>query len=142
MDKKLSRSKERELAFQMLYSLEYIEYKEEACLLSAFSAFLEEEYKGSLTEESFSWSLIKGVWEHLKTIDTSISDHAKYWKINRIAKVELSLLRLGTYEIIYTQTPQKVILSEISDLVKRFGDRQTLPFINGVLDAIVKSKDT
>ncbi|WP_125152260.1 transcription antitermination factor NusB [Clostridium rectalis] len=84
--------------------------------------------------------VLKGVEENRSLIDEKIEMHLKKWKLHRIAKVDLSILRLCTYEILFEEDiPEKVSINEAIELAKRYGEDKSSSFINAVLDSIVKN---
>ena len=62
------------------------------------------------------------------------------WTIDRVSKVNISLLKIAIYEMIYNKLPYKVAINEVIELAKKYSDEQAGPFINGVLASIVKEK--
>ena len=71
-----------------------------------------------------------------------ISDNlASNWQINRVAKVNIAILKIAIYEIIYKKLPYKVVINEAVELAKAYGDDSSSSFINGVLANIVKDID-
>ncbi len=88
---------------------------------------------------TFAWSIIHGVWENLDDLDDIISQYSRNWKLKRIAKIELTILRLSVYEMRYCQDmPLKVAINEGVELAKKFGDGNSRNFVNGILDAVGK----
>ena len=84
---------------------------------------------------SFTEELIHGVIEHRKEIDTVIRDHAQNWDFKRIAKIDLAILRLAIYEMLYrNDIPPIVSINEAIDLSKIFSIEEAKRFINGILD--------
>ena len=65
----------------------------------------------------------------------------KDWKLERISKINLVLLKLAIYEILYTETPFKVVINEVVELAKKYGDDTSPNFINGILASIVKESE-
>jgi N utilization substance protein B len=89
---------------------------------------------------SFAETLVSGVSEHLEEIDAAINAFSTNWTLDRMARVDLALLRLAGYELLYCpDVPASVIINEAIEIGKRFGTRDTKNFINGVLDQISKS---
>ena len=77
--------------------------------------------------------------ENNEDIEEKIKQNIKDdWTISRISKIDLTLLKLGIYEIIYTKLPYKVVINEVVELAKMYGDDSSKSFINGVLASIVK----
>lgn len=95
------------------------------------------------TEEElsgFTWNLVHGVWQKQAELDKVITDFSQNWRIERMGRVELALLRLAMYELLFAdETPPKVIINEAIELSKQFGDDSSRGFVNGILDAAVKA---
>lgn len=85
---------------------------------------------------SFARELSLAVCERLEPVDEAIKRHARNWRIERMAVVDRNILRLGTYELCFTDTPAPVILNEAVDLARRFGSDPSPAFVNGILDAV------
>lgn len=84
-----------------------------------------------------SEALLRGTQGMVEQIDAAIAAAATNWRIDRIAAVDLCVLRLATYELMREpQTPAAVVIDEAVELAKRFGDAGSPAFVNGVLDAI------
>ena len=81
--------------------------------------------------------LARGCAEHQETIDERIRGASKHWRIDRMARVDRNILRLGTFELLYRDDiPRRVTLNEAVELAKRFGAEGSAGFVNGVLDRI------
>ena len=79
--------------------------------------------------------------EKLPELDEKINAVARGWKTNRMGKVEVSLLRLATYEILYDEEiPEKVAINEAVELAKRYGTDDSSSFVNGILGELVKKQ--
>jgi len=104
-----------------------------------FSEDLLEEKKIRNKQREFALGLYNGVLEHLETIDNEIKAHLKDWDFERLDHVDKSILRLGTYELLYTDLDRAVIINEAVELAKELGSDQSPKFVNGVLDAIEKT---
>ena len=89
---------------------------------------------------SFGESLVLGAIENISEIDEAISKQAKNWKFDRIAKVDLAVLRLALYELLFRHDiPPIVSINEAIDLGKTFSNLESKRFINGILDEVKKS---
>ena len=89
---------------------------------------------------SFGESLVLGAIENISGIDEAISKQAKNWKFDRIAKVDLAVLRLALYELLFRDDiPPIVTINEAIDLGKTFSNLESKRFINGILDEVKKS---
>ena len=85
---------------------------------------------------------LAGVLEHLDEIDEKIAAHSRGWSIERMPLVDLTILRLATWEILYAEgVPGNVAISEAVSLANRYTEPQGSRFINGVLGAILREKE-
>jgi len=91
-------------------------------------------------QKEFASSLYKGVIENLTSIDEELNRHLKVYKVNDIGHIERAILRLGAYEILKTNLDEAVIINESIELCKSLASDTAPKFINGVLDAVKKSK--
>ena len=149
-NKKHSRRIDRTKAFQVLYSLHFTQINTIETLKEIFLNLpnpLEERNTGIITELdtqiSFSWQLVEGVWRNVTRLDKIISQFSQNWRVARLGKIELTLLRIATFEMYYCpDVPPKVSLNEALELATCFGDEKARKFINGILDAIIKAIET
>ncbi|BCS89674.1 transcription antitermination factor NusB [Pseudodesulfovibrio sediminis] len=129
----------RTLAFQVLYSTHFLDAEEPADAETLFALNpLVIEQESEIARE-FAHDLVIGVDEKRAEIDQAIQDHSQHWKINRIAMVEVSILRLSLYEMMFTDIPVKAAINEAIELTKTFGDDKSRSFVNGILDGVAKS---
>ena len=91
-------------------------------------------------QKEFAMTLFRGVMDNLEVIDESVRSHLKEWDFDRLGAIERATMRLGAYEILYTDLDTAVVINEAIEVVKAFGTEQSPKFINGVLDAISKDK--
>ena len=90
----------------------------------------------------FAETLVKGVIEFRSVIDQKIIEVAQNWSIERMAPVDLSILRIGAYELLYlADIPARVSINEAIEIAKRYGAKESPAFINGLLDKIAQSSD-
>jgi transcription antitermination protein NusB len=144
-DKKpVSRRKSRKQAFECLYGLIFETAADERSLRRVFRRCPHDVEEGEDdTGQDFAWALVHGVWTKQRELDAHIVRFSKNWKLARIAKVELTILRLAVYEIMFSpDIPLRVALNEAIELSKRYGDENSRNFINGILDAIAKAVDS
>ncbi len=99
-----------------------------------------EEKKIRHKQKDFALSLYKGVKEHLEEIDKEINTHLKGWEFDRIGKIERAILRLGAYELMFTDLDGAIVINEALELTKKLADEKAAKFINGVLDSIKKDR--
>jgi N utilization substance protein B len=122
----------RELAVQALYQVE-VTGDASAKSLALFLSHFE----GGVEAKDFARRLIAGVLEHREEIDRRIAETAENWKLDRIAKVDLVILRLATYELLCcADVPVNVSIDEAIEIAKRFSSSDSSTFINGILDKI------
>lgn len=91
-------------------------------------------------QRNFTFSLYNGVLENLANIDEILNNHLEKWKLDEIGIVERAVLRLGVYELIFTDTDVGVVISEAVALGDEFVNDSSKRLINGILDNIAKSK--
>ena len=87
-------------------------------------------------ENSFVNDSLKGIIDNKKTINKIANKYLKDWKIDRLNKVDQSILQLGIYELIYTDTPSVVSINEAIELSKKYSEEAVTKMINGVLDKV------
>ncbi len=137
---KTSRRKERQFAFQVLYAVNFEDTPSMGRVNATFANFQEtDEQTDRVADMPFARSLVQGVVEHIDELDATISRFSRHWKLSRIAHVELSILRLGVFEMLYVpDVPVRVAINEAIELAKEFGDDNSRNFINGILDGVAK----
>ena len=135
----MKRSAIRELAFRLIYSLE-IQKTED--LEEQVELYLEcNEVEDNEAKEYIKDAII-GIKENNNEIQRLIEKNLKAdWKIDRILKIDLSLLKLAIYEIKYKNIPYKVAINESLELAKKYGEETSKNFINGILASVVKELD-
>ena len=84
----------------------------------------------------FLSSLVNGVLDNLNEIDSNISKYLENWSIDRLGLTDQAIIRIGTYELLYTDTPNLVCINEAIELSKDFSDEKVVGMINGVLDKV------
>lgn len=85
----------------------------------------------------FARELVAGVRRNRGELDEVIGEVAENWSLDRMAPTDRNAIRLGAFEILHTDTPDRVAIDEAVELAKRFGSAQSGPFINGILDRIM-----
>ena len=136
---KLNRRQQRRFAFQVIYALSFGQDKSPEALRRSFENFWVEENFTIPIEDSYAWVLVRGVFDTCADIDATITKFSRHWKLNRIAKVELTILRLSLYEMLYcADIPKRVAINEAIELAKNFGDENSKKFVNGILDAVAR----
>jgi transcription antitermination protein NusB len=135
-----SRRGARQKAFQCLYGLDFRNVTPSDALVRSFEHFFEEGEPLPERERDFALEILRGVVEHREEIDAVISTFSQHWRLERIAKIELGILRIAVFEMIHRpDIPLKVSINEAVELSKSFGDENSRSFINGILDAVAKA---
>jgi N utilization substance protein B len=96
----------------------------------------------STTDETRAMAerLVRGAHDRLAAIDEAIGAASTHWRLERIAAVDLSIMRIAAYELMAEPgTPAAVILDEAVEMARRFGEADSPAFVNGVLDALARS---
>lgn len=133
-----SRHLSRSIAMQSLYEWDFSEKK--ADLEKIIERNLGE-FGPGLENKDFVWQLVTGIVQHLAEIDQIIEKAAPQWPIEQISIVDRNVLRLGLFELLYSDkeaVPPKVAINEAIELAKSFGGENSGKFINGVLGTVFK----
>jgi len=131
-----SRRKSRILAFQALYSWESNRVPVEELITFAW---LDEKKLQSLDEGMavFSKMLIAGAIENIKVIDEMIKKHLQNWDISRLNRVDLAILRMSVYTLMFQRDiPPSIVIEEAIGICLEYGSDDSFKFVNGVLDSI------
>ena len=132
----MKRTEARELAFKLIYSLEIQNTMDEEQMNLFFEENDIEEEKKNYIKTIFE-GLIKNKDEIEKLIESNLKEK---WTIDRISKIDLAILRVAIYELIYLKLPYKVAINEAVELAKKYGDDSSKSFVNGILASIVKDR--
>ncbi|MCL2380893.1 MAG: transcription antitermination factor NusB [Treponema sp.] len=140
-----SRRKGRILAFQALYSWD-VHYSQTGDVsipdgLLEFSWSLKPGAQASSSEAvAFSRLLVTGTVENIACIDSMIQKHLKNWNIERLSRVDLAVLRMSAYALMFqSDMPPTIVINEAIGISKEFGSSDSYRFVNGVLDGILKT---
>ena len=132
----MNRSDIREHAFKLIYSLEIQKVdniQEQVDLYFESNNIKDEEAKKYITDAILG--IEKNKAEILSDIEKNLKEE---WKLNRISKMDLSVLKLAIYEIKFSEVPYKVSINEAVELAKKYGEDKSKKFVNGILASIVK----
>ena len=130
-----NRSEAREIAIKSLYKMDILK-----------NAKVEYDIKEVIKEEceiqnDFVEELVHGVLEHQKEIDQLADKYLKDWTLSRLNKVDQAILRVGIYELMYTNTPSVVAINEAVELSKKYSEEAVTKMINAVLDSIYHEEE-
>ena len=130
-----SRRKARELALQMLFQWEVGDHTVEHVV----STFLASK-KLDADVESFARGLFEGAVREVDALDDALRERAEHWRPERMAAVDRNVIRLALYELLHhPQTPSAVVINEALEIARRFSGKDSVEFVNGVLDGIRKT---
>ncbi len=127
------RSRAREVALQLLYALDVNPQQHP----DTAEEFLARRLHRDRELIQFARSLVAGVQRNREEIDELLGARSQNWTLDRMAATDRNILRLGAYEIVYTDAPPRVAINEAVELAKRFGTRHSAQFVNGVLDRVM-----
>lgn len=134
--KEMNRSAMRENAFKLIYSMEI---QKEENLQEQIDLFFESNDIKEEETKKYIEDVVFGIDKNKEQILENIEQNLKEdWKLSRISKMDLSILKLAIYEIKYSEVPYKVAINEAVELAKKYGEDKSKNFVNGVLASIVK----
>lgn len=134
----MNRSHAREQAFKLLYSLEIQQDNSE----EQIDLYIENNEIESEDVKTYIKDTVTGIRENEEEINKLISENLKEdWQLERIPKINIALLKLAIYEMIYKKIPYKVAINEAVELSKKYGEDNARVFINGILASIVKKNN-
>ncbi len=130
------RRKAREVAIQLLYKDDFNEQQR------LDPTFIVGRLNNDRKLAEFCTDLVKGVRDHSDEIDQALVSVLDNWKLERVAATDRNILRLGTYELLYSDTPGPVVINECIELARRFGNEQSHQFVNGILDRVLAKRSS
>ena len=134
----MQRSAMRELAFKLVYEIEVQKENEEG----QFEIFVENNEIQDNNVIDYLRDIKNGIRTNSEEINRLITANLKdNWSLNRISKINLSLIKIAIYEMVYKKLPYKVAINEVVELAKKYADESAPVFINGILASIVKEKN-
>lgn len=135
----MNRTLMRENAFKLIYSLEIQKVED---IQDQIELYFESNNIKDQEAKNYIEDVITGIEKHqeeiLKDIEINLKDE---WKLSRISKMDLAILKLAIYEIKFSDVPYKVSINEAVELAKKYGEDKSKNFVNGVLASIVKENN-
>lgn len=132
----MNKSVLREEIFKLIYSLEVQKCEK----LEQINVYLENSGIPEKDKENIKDTVLK-IIELDSNLKEQISKNLKSeWNIDRISKINMSILKIAIYEIIYIKIPYKVVINEAVELAKKYGEETSHSFINGILASVVKGE--
>ena len=128
------RSRAREVVLQALFRRDF---NPDDIHAGQDEAFLRARLRQNDELTRFAVELLQGVLRNREELDAILSEKAANWSLPRMAATDRNVLRLGAYEILYTDTPGRVVINEAVELARRFGSAQSSQFVNGILDKLL-----
>ncbi len=134
MAKKMTRKEMREHLYRMLFRMDYYQGEE---ISEQLELYLEELAEATDREKQELRDKFQSVNQHVAELDSVIGEHSNGWNLQRLAKADLTVLRLAVYELKYDdKVPAGVAINEAVELAKSYGGDKSTGFVNGVLAAV------
>ncbi len=129
----MTRSEIRECAFLLLFQMEFND-----CGLPELAEACEEAF--GLVTDNAAFSIVNGVRENMSELDGAIAEYSKTRSVGRIAKINLTILRIAVYEMVYCDNiPPKVAINEAIELSKKYSGENDKVFISGLLGSFYRA---
>lgn len=133
----MSRRKAREVAFKVLFQVDQVEADPQRAF-----RYMIQDVQLEEKDRDFSWQLVEGSLNHLEEIDEKISHFAKDWALERMSAVDKNIMRIASFEILFTEDSQSVVaIDEAIEISKRYGEENSGSFVNAILDKILGEKN-
>ncbi|BDC49141.1 N utilization substance protein B [Bryobacterales bacterium F-183] len=134
-----ARHRSRQRAVQVMFQADIRNQAVEAAIDDFYETLYSEETEEQPIVDEFMETLAKGAERHREKLDAMITAKSENWRIERMPVVDRNILRLAIYEMTEIKTPPPVVIDEAIELARQFSNDESVPFINGVLDAINRS---
>jgi len=131
-----SRQKSRQRALQLLFLWDMRRQPVSEIVHSYYHSLASEESEPIEERDTFAEDLVRGAVSKVDEIDALISEHSEHWRLERMAAVDRNILRVAIYEMMAMPTPSAVVIDQALELARRFSSDESIPFLNGVLDAV------
>ena len=126
----MTRREARILAFSLIFEREF---NSESTIEEIYECAKENR---EFEDNEYALSAFRGTQEHESEILSLVEENSQGWKINRISKISMSIIKLAVYEMLYTDIPLKVSINEAVELAKAYDDEKAYSFVNGILHAL------
>jgi len=133
-----ARHRSRQRALQVLYQWDMNKGRVEDAISSFYDTLNSEDDERDTGPDEFMEELAKGTSQMTPDIDHQITAKSENWKLERMPIVDRNILRMAIYEMNHRETPPAVVIDEALELARQFSGEESVPFINGVLDAVHK----
>ena len=141
----MTRREYREQVFKYIYSQQFFDETDshdqvELLMESGTTQIMDDddsEISFSESDMEEIRSKVSDIMSHLPEIDDKLSAASEGWKLSRMSKVDLAILRLATYELLYDRLPEGVAIGEAVELAKKYGTDRSGSFVNGIMAKLV-----
>lgn len=93
-------------------------------------------------DKDFAQNLLQKILEKCPQLEETIIKHAPQWPLDKIAPLDRNILKIGIYELLFSNTPPRVVINEAIEIGKQFGGDKTAKFVNGVLNAVYEKNQS
>lgn len=132
----MNRRKSREVAMSLLFEMS-INKEDHSEIIVNFKEHTDTDL--SDVDMEYVTRVLKGIQENMQALDSKIEQNLINWKLYRLSKIDLAILRISTYEILFdTDIPNRVAVNEGIELAKKYSEEKSFQFINGVLGKMIK----
>ncbi|MBI1864925.1 MAG: transcription antitermination factor NusB [Nitrospirae bacterium] len=128
------RRRAREAAMQVLFQADF----DRAADLSEIKERFWEDHPADAETRAFADDLVEGTTAHREEIDGLLRRISEHWSVSRMSPVDRNLIRSAIYELLYKETPSRVVINEAIEIAKRYGTEESGAFVNGILDRVAK----
>lgn len=133
-----SRSKARKRAIDAIYAADLRKESPETLLAATQLQTMDRQNQDAIF--SYAREIVAGVIEHHSEIDDLLETYSEGWSIERMPNVDRAILRVGIWEILYTDTPNGVVVNEAVDVAKEYSTEESGGFINGLLSRVAGTR--
>jgi N utilization substance protein B len=134
----MSRHRSRHRAVQILYQCDLRKIGPEEAIRNYYGGLYTEEAEETPDQDQFMEELVREATARLPEIDERIEKYSENWRVERMPAVDRNILRMAVYELLSAKLPPPVVIDEALELARRFSGKESVAFLNGVLDAIRK----
>lgn len=152
MNNTVSRKQAREIALHLVFEMGFGAFEAENVMTDRLDEEIMQSISGDIalyagkldeTQTKYIVSAVKGVAEHLEELDAYIEGNAKGWTLSRLSRITIAILRLAIYEMYYVEdVPVGAAINEAVELAKVYDSDEAASFINGVLGAVARKKES
>jgi len=135
----MTRHEERKHAYHLIFGMGFEGHEDDDHNIDHY--IIEQEIQLTDKNKRSILAFLDGVKENKDSIDERLLSHLKGWKLDRLNKTDLAILRLAVYELFFTDTPTKVVVNEAVELAKEYSSADAPKFVNGVLGEILKAHE-